>query len=76
MLRDMKLEELPSYQIAIERNKDKWVSQGISMGKQEGIIEATLKTAIMMIKEFHLSIEQVASKLNISIDELKKHLDK
>jgi len=30
----------------------------------------------MMIKEFHLSVEQVASKLNISIDELKKHLDK
>jgi len=29
-----------------------------------------------MIKEFHLSVEQVASKLNISIDELKKHLDK
>jgi len=68
MLRDMKLEELPSYQIAIERNKDKW--------KQEGIVETTLNMAIMMIKEFHLSIDQVASKLNISIDELKKHLDK
>jgi len=72
MLRDMKLEELPSYQIAIERNKDKWVSQGIS----EGISQGIFNTAIMMIKEFHLSIEQVASKLNISIDELKKHLDK
>ncbi|KIM12897.1 MAG: hypothetical protein KU38_03665 [Sulfurovum sp. FS08-3] len=72
MLRDMKLEELPSYQIAIERNRDKWVSRG----KQEGIVETTLNMAIMMIKEFHLSIDQVASKLNISIDELKKHLDK
>ncbi len=64
MLRDMKLEELPSYQIAIERNRDKWVSQGI------------INTAIKMITKFKLSIEEVATELNISIDELKKHLDK
>ena len=29
-----------------------------------------------MIKEFNLSIDIVAKKLNISIDELKKYLDK
>ena len=66
MLRDIKLEDLPSYQIALKRNKDKWVSQGLSQG--------ILKTAITMIKEFNLSIEDVATKLNISLDELKKHL--
>ncbi len=66
--RDMKLEELPSYQIAIERNKDKWVSQGISQG--------IISSAIKMITKFKLSIEEVAKELNISIDELKKHIDK
>jgi len=72
MLRDMNIEKLAGYQVA----KERWISQGISLGKQEGIVETTLNMAIMMIKEFHLSIDQVASKLNISIDELKKHLDK
>ncbi len=72
MIRDMKLEELPSYKMVLERG----IERGISLGKQEGIVETTLNMAIMMIKEFHLSIDQVASKLNISIDELKKHLDK
>jgi predicted transposase YdaD len=58
MLREIRYENLPSYEIGMERG----ISQGI------------LKTAITMIKEFNLSIEQVATKLNISIDELKKHL--
>jgi predicted transposase/invertase (TIGR01784 family) len=62
MLRDVKMEDLPSYQIAMERGMTKGISQGI------------ISTAIMMIKEFNLSVEQVAQKLNISIDELKKHL--
>jgi len=64
MLRTVKIEDLPSYQIAIERSKEKWVSTG------------AIETAITMIKEFNLSIEQVAVKLNISVDELKKHLNK
>jgi predicted transposase YdaD len=55
MLRTTKLEDLPSYQIALER----------------GIIN----TAIIMIQEFNLSIEQVAKRLNISIDELQKHIN-
>jgi predicted transposase/invertase (TIGR01784 family) len=70
MLRTVKMEDLPSYSLgykkAIIEEKDEWLSQGIS----QGIIE----TAITMIKEFNLSIEAVAKKLNISIDELKKHL--
>jgi predicted transposase YdaD len=64
MLRDMKLEELPSYQIGMERG----VSQGISQG--------ITSSAIKMITKFKLSIEEVAKELNISIDELRKHLDK
>jgi hypothetical protein len=62
MLRDMKLEDLPSYEIGMERG----LSQGISQG--------VIKTAITMIEKFKLSVEDVAKELNISLDELKKHL--
>jgi hypothetical protein len=58
MLRNVKIEELPSYQLVLEK------------GLSRGVIE----TAITMIKEFNLSVEVVAKKLNISLDELKKHL--
>jgi len=44
--------------------------------KKEGISEGIINTAIVMIREFNLSIEQVAKKLNLSVDELKKHLKK
>jgi len=70
MLRDMKIEELPGYKIAHERGEARGMSLGISQGISQGILE----TAITMIKEFNLSVEAVAKKLNISIDELKKHL--
>ncbi len=59
MLRETKLEDLPSYQIAMERG----ISQGV------------LQTAAMMIEEFHLSIEQVAKKLNLPVEKLKAHLN-
>jgi len=72
MLRDIKYEELPSYEIGMERGIERGFSNGISQGLSQGIIN----TATTMIKEFNLSVEIVAKKLNISIDELKKHLDK
>ena len=62
MLRDIKYEDLPSYEIGMER--------GLSQGLSQGII----KTAITMIHKFKLSVEDVAKELNISLDELKKHL--
>ena len=68
MLRDIKMEDLPSYSLgykkAILNEKDAWLSQGV------------IDTATMMIKEFNLSVEAVAKKLNISIDEIKNHLNK
>lgn len=62
MLRDVRMEELPSYRLGEERGEAKGISQG------------AINTAITMIKEFNLSVEQVAKKLNLSIDELKKYL--
>jgi len=62
MLRDIKMEDLPSYSLGYK--------SGISQGITQGIID----TATMMIKEFNLSVEAVAKKLNISIEEIKRHL--
>ena len=66
MLRAVKLEEMPSYNQYVEFKKV----------RDEGISQGIIKTAITMIKEFNLSIEEVSKKLNISIDELKKQLKK
>ncbi len=78
MIRDIKLEDLPSYQIVMERGFSKGVSQGLSQGLSQGIsqgiTQGIIDTATMMIKEFNLSVEAVAKKLNISIDEIKRHL--
>ena len=60
--RDIKLEDSPSYQIVMERGFNRGISKGI------------INTATTMIKEFNLYVEIVAKKLNILIDELKKHL--
>ncbi|MEA2027756.1 MAG: hypothetical protein U9N49_02110 [Campylobacterota bacterium] len=68
MLRDMDIEKLAGYQVA----KERWVEQGISQGISQGVIN----TATKMIDRFKLSIEDVAKELNISIDELKNHIDK
>jgi len=38
------------------------------------ISQGVIKTAATMIREFNLSVEEVSQKLNISIDELEKHL--
>ncbi len=62
MLRTVKIEELPSYQLVLEKGVEKGLSEGI------------IKTAITMIHKFKLSVEDVAKELNISLDELKKHL--
>jgi len=58
------IEKTPFYQIGEKRGKEIGLSKGI------------LQTAVMMIQEFNLSVEAVAQKLNISIDELRNHLDK
>ena len=80
MLRDIKYEELPSYEIGMERGMERGIERGIERGMargfSNGISQGIINTATTMIKEFNLSVEIVAKKLNISIDELKKHLDK
>jgi len=63
MLRDTRYEDLPSYELGMERG----VSQGIS--------QANIKNAIIMVKEFKIDPKEVAKKLKLSLDELLKHLN-
>jgi len=56
------IEKTPFYQIGIEK------------GIQKGAKEATFKNAIIMIKEFHLAIDDVVKKLNIKKDELLEYM--
>jgi len=72
MLRDIRYEDLPSYEIGMERGMERGIQRGIQRGLSQGVI----KTAITMINKFKLSVEDVSEELNISIDELKKHLKK
>jgi len=62
MLREINMENLPSY------------SLGHKAGVDEGISQGKLETASMMIKEFNLSIEKIAQKLNLSVDVIKEYI--
>ncbi len=59
----------------MERGIEKGIDIGIEKGIDIGMEKGKIDSAIAMIKEFHLPIEQVASKLNIAIDELERYLD-
>ncbi|RLA73117.1 MAG: hypothetical protein DRG78_22960 [Epsilonproteobacteria bacterium] len=72
MLREINYENLPSYEIGMEKG----IERGIERGRNEGIDQGVIETAITMIKEFNLSIDIVAKKLNISIDDIKRNLKK
>lgn len=62
MLRTITMEQLPSYELGMER------------GMREGKLEGKLETAKTMIKEFGLSTEAVAKKLELSLDVLLEYL--
>jgi predicted transposase YdaD len=64
MLREIKLENLPSYEIGLER------------GLEQGLSQGAVETAITMIREFNLSVEEVAKRLKLPLDELVKYMSK
>jgi len=67
-LSDITYKDLPSYEIGFE--------QGIEQGKNKGKIEGKIETAILMIKNFKLPINEVAKKLDIDEEILYKELNK
>ncbi len=47
------IEKTPLYKIGVEK------------GREEGIVEGIFETAIVMIKDFQITIDDVVEKLNI-----------
>ncbi len=66
MIRNTKLEDLPTYQLMMERGIERGIKKGIEKGK--------LESAITMIREFGLSVKDVADKLKLSEQELNRYL--
>lgn len=64
------IEKMPSFNIGLERGMQQGIQKGIEKGKLEGILE----TAIKMVKEFNLPVDEVVKKLNIKKEELIKRL--
>ncbi len=64
MLREIKFEDLPSYEIGFER--------GIKKGKWK----SKLEDAIIMIEKFNLKVQDVSKELKIPIEEIEKRLSK
>ena len=52
----------------------RWLDQGIEQGIQTGIQQGVFETAIIMIKDFQLAIDDVAQKLNIKKEELLDYM--
>ena len=67
-LSDITYKDLPSYEIGFE--------QGIEQGENKGITKGKIETAILMIKNFKLPINEVAKKLDIDEEILYKELNK
>lgn len=62
------VEKTPFYQMGEKRGEE--------IGEKRGKKRGALQMAATMIEEFNLSVDAVAQKLDISIDELKKYLNK
>lgn len=74
MLRTVKFEDLPSYELAVEAGTRRGITLGISQGISQGINQGKLEAAKVMIQSLGLSAELVAEKLGIDVELLKHSL--
>ena len=70
MIRTIRYEELPSYEIGLEKG----IEKGIEKGLKRGLLNGKLESAATMIIEFGLPADEVAKKLKISIDDINRYL--
>ncbi len=70
MIRTTRYEELPSYEIGLEKG----IERGLERGMEKGIILGKLEMAKMMMNEFGLSVKEVADKFKLPVDELNRYL--
>jgi len=69
--------ELPM-PFTLEIDKDPWykkgIEKGVEKGREEGRVEALLNTALLMIQEYNLPLDDVALKLDIPKKTIEKKL--
>jgi len=70
-LMDIRWEDLPSYEIGLEKG----IKDGMEQGLQQGLQKGKIESAKIMIRDFRLSIDEVSKKLDIPLDLLKKELN-
>ena len=70
MIRTIRYEELPSYEIGLEKG----IEEGIEKGLKRGLLNGKLERTTTMITEFGLPVDEVARKLKISIDDINRYL--
>jgi flagellar biosynthesis/type III secretory pathway protein FliH len=51
------------------------IAQGMQQGMQRGVQQGIFETAIVMIKDFQLAIDDVVQKLNIKKEELLAYME-
>jgi predicted transposase/invertase (TIGR01784 family) len=60
------------------KERKEGIAEGELIGRQKGIVEGELtgkiKTYIDLIKEKRFTVEEVAERLNMSVDQLKEHM--
>ncbi len=74
MLREIKFEDLPSYEIGFERG----IEKGFKKGIEKGFEKKALEDAIIIIEKFNLKVKDVSKELKIPIEvkEIEKRLSK
>ena len=84
MLRDTRLEDLPTYQLMLERGIERGIERGfkrgVEKGREEGIEEGReeerFKNMAIMVRKFALPIEQVAKEFDVPVEDLRDYLDR
>jgi len=58
----------------LEEGKQEGIQIGVQRGMEQGIQTGIFETAIVMIKDFQIAIDDVVAKLNIKKEELLKYM--
>jgi predicted transposase YdaD len=69
-----RIHELEVEDRGFKKGRSQGKNEGLIKGRAEGREEGRLKAYIELIHDGTLTIEQAAKKLNITVEEMKKHL--
>ena len=62
-------------QLGIAQGMQQGLQRGVQQGLQQGFQQGIFETAIVMIKDFQLAIDDVVQKLNIKKEELLAYME-